>query len=79
MEMMTTFYVLFLIKLNVGGCHFYFFVFFLPVCMQALGTPAPDRPVHLQDLTVIAMTMGEQMRNNPRKHNRRGWKLRQAK
>lgn len=52
---------------------------FLPVCVQALGTPAPDRPVHLQDLTVIAMTMGEQMRNNPRKHNRRGWQLRTSK
>lgn len=34
--------------------------FFLPVSVQALGTPAPDRPVHLQDLTVIGMTMGEQ-------------------
>lgn len=65
------------IKLNGGCCLFFFF--FLPVCVQALGTPAPDRPVHLQDLTVIAMTMGEQMRNNPRKHNRRGWQLRQAK
>lgn len=45
----------------------FFSVFFLPVCVQALGTPASDRPVHLQDLTVIAMTMGEQMRNNPGK------------
>lgn len=44
---------------------FSFFSTFLPVCVQALGTPAPDRPVHLQDLTVIAMTMGEQMKNNP--------------
>lgn len=61
------------IKLN-GGC-----LFFLPVCVQALGTPSPDRPVHLQDLTVSAMTMGEQMKNNPRKHKRRGWQLRQAK
>lgn len=40
--------------------------------MQALGTPAPDRPVHLQDLTVIAMTMDEQMTNNPRKTQQRG-------
>ena len=55
------------IKLN-GGCGlFFFFLSFLPVCVQALGTPATDRPVHLQDLTGIAMTMGEQMRNNPRK------------
>ena len=52
---------------------------FLPVSVQALSTPAPNRPVHLQDLTVIAMTMGEQMKNNPRKHNRTGWQLRQAK
>lgn len=47
---------------------FFVSVSFLPVCVQALGTPAPDRPVHLQDLTVIAMTMGEQMRNEPREN-----------
>lgn len=58
--------------------HCYCFLF-LPVCVQALSTPAPDRPVHLQDLTVSAMTMDEQMSNNPRKHNRGGWQLRQGK
>lgn len=51
----------------------------LPVCVQALSTPAPDRSVHLQDFTVSAMTMDEQMSNNPRKHNRGGWQLRQGK
>lgn len=76
MEMMIKWHILLKIKLNGGCC---LFLNFLPVCVQALGTPAPDRPLHLQDLTVIAMTMGEQMRNNPRKHNRRGWQLRQAK
>ena len=39
----------------------------LPVGVQALGTPAPNRPVHLQGLTAVAMTMGERMENGPRK------------
>lgn len=57
------------IKLN-GGCGLLLFFFFLPVCVQALGTPTPDWPVHLQDLTAIAMTMGEQMKNIPRNTNK---------
>lgn len=29
-----------------------------PVCVQTLGTSAPDGPVHFQDLTAVAVTMG---------------------
>lgn len=32
------------------------FCFSLPVCVQALGTSAPDGPVHFQDLTAVAVT-----------------------
>ena len=46
-----------------GGC--------LPVCVQALGTSAPDRPVHLQDLTVIAMAMGKLTTNEEKEKKRR--------
>lgn len=36
----------------------------VPVGVEALGTPAPNGPVHLQNLAAVAMTTGERMKNN---------------
>lgn len=49
-------------------------LFWLPVSVQALSTPAPDRPVRVLDLAVIAEITDEWKKKNARKHNRTGWK-----
>lgn len=48
------------------------FDFASPVCVQTLGTSAPDGPVHFQDLTAVAVTMGYQVRENTTEEFRKG-------
>lgn len=68
----------FKIKLNGDCCLFFFLLFYLFVCRHSALPPWIDLCISRTSLS-LPWRWVNKLKNNRRKHNRRGWQLRQVK